>query len=74
MAVVMLARFASLPEAHVARSALEAEGIGVFMPEQGLIAGQGATDVMGGWPLFVIDDELDAASEVLRAVQTDVKG
>ena len=71
MAVVMLARFASLPEAFVVKAALEAEGIGVFMPEQGWVAQQGATDMMGGWPIFVIDDELDAAQAVLLAAQAD---
>ncbi len=70
MAVVMLARFASLPEAFVVKSALEAEGIGVFMPEQGLVAAQGDTGVLGGWPLFVVDDELDEARRVLREAQT----
>ncbi len=72
MAVVMLARFASLPEAFVARSVLEAEGIGAFMPEQGLVAAQGDTGVLGGWPIFVVDDELDAARDVLRAAQIGI--
>lgn len=69
MAVVMLARFSSLPEAVVVRSALEAAGIGAFMPEQGLVAAQGDTGVLGGWPIFVIDDELEAAGAVVRALQ-----
>lgn len=73
MAVVMLARFASLPEAFVVRSALQAEGIGAFMPEQGLVAAQGATDVMGGWPIFVIDEELEAAHAVVRTLQRDAE-
>jgi hypothetical protein len=71
MAVVMLARFASLPEAHIARSVLEAEGIGAFMPEQGWVAAQGDTGVLGGWPIFVIDDEVEAAINVLRAAQIE---
>lgn len=69
MAVVMLARFASLPEAHVVRAALEAEGIGAFMPETGWVAQQGDTGVLGGWPIFVVDDELEAALAVLHAAQ-----
>lgn len=66
MAVVVLAKFASLPEAVVAKSLLEAEGIGVVMPEQGLVAGQLDAGVMGGWRLLVIEEELEAAREVLR--------
>jgi hypothetical protein len=71
MAVVMLARFASLPEAVIVRGMLEAEGIGAFMPEQGWVAQQGATDMMGGWPIFVIDEDVDAARAVLIAAQTN---
>lgn len=66
MAVVVLAKFASLPEAVVARSLLEAEGIGVVMPEQGLIAGQLDAGVMGGWRLLVVEEELAMAQRVLR--------
>lgn len=73
MAVVMLARFSSLPEAVVVRSALQAAGVGAFMPEQGLVAAQGDTGVLGGWPIFVIDDELDAARDVLSAMQRDAE-
>ena len=72
MAVVMLARFASLPEAFVVRAALEAESISAFMPEQGWVAQQGATDMMGGSPIFVIDYELDAARAVLIEAQSSV--
>jgi hypothetical protein len=73
MAVVMLARFASLPEAFVVRSALEAAGIGAFMPEDGLVAAQGFTGVLGGWPIFISDEELEAAHEVLRTLQNDAE-
>jgi hypothetical protein len=69
MAVVVLARFTSLPEAVVARSLLEAEGIGVVMPEQGLLAGQLDAGVMGGWRLLVIDEELEEARKILLAAK-----
>ena len=69
MAVVVIAKFASLPEAMVAKSVLEAEGIGVVMPEQGLIAGQLDAGVMGGWRLLVLDEELEAAKRILREAQ-----
>jgi hypothetical protein len=72
MAVVLLARFASLPEAIVAKSLLEAEGIGVVMPEQGLVAGQLDAGVMGGWRLLVSEEELRAAQEVLRGANTSL--
>ena len=69
MAGVVLAKFSSLPEAIVAKSLLEAEGIGVVMPEQGLVAGQLDAGVMGGWRLLVIDEELEAAQNILRDAQ-----
>lgn len=71
MAVVVLAKFASLPEAVVAKSLLEAEGIGVVMPEQGLVAGQLDAGVMGGWRLLVLDEELAEAQRILREAQVD---
>jgi hypothetical protein len=66
MAVVVLAKFASLPEAIVAKSLLESNGIGVVMPEQGLVAGQLDAGVMGGWRLLVIEEDVAAAREILR--------
>lgn len=71
MAVVVLAKFASLPEAIVAKSLLEAEGVGVVMPEQGLVAGQLDAGVMGGWRLLVIDDELEMARKILLDAKID---
>lgn len=71
MAVVVLAKFSSLPEAIVAKSLLESEGVGVVMPEQGLVAGQLDAGVMGGWRLLVIDDELEMARKVLLDAKID---
>jgi hypothetical protein len=65
MAVVVLAKFSSLPEAVVAKSLLESEGVGVVMPEQGLVAGQLDAGVMGGWRMLVIDEELEMARQIL---------
>ncbi|MDZ4777527.1 MAG: DUF2007 domain-containing protein [Alphaproteobacteria bacterium] len=65
MAVVTLARFASLPEAMAAKGFLEAHGIHVIMPEQGLLLGYLDLGVMGGWRLLVIDDEAEDARELL---------
>jgi hypothetical protein len=72
MAVVVLAKFASLPEAVVAKSLLESAGIGVVMPEQGLVAGQLDAGVMGGWRLLVIDEELEAARKILIEAKLDL--
>ena len=69
MAVVTLARFASLPEAAVAKGLLEAHGIAVIMPEQSLAAGYLDMGVMGGWRLLVIDEEAEAARGILAAAQ-----
>lgn len=71
MAVVVLAKFSSLPEAIVAKSLLESEGVGVVMPEQGLVAGQLDAGVMGGWRLLVIDDELEMARKILLDAKID---
>ncbi len=71
MAVVVLAKFTSLPEAVVAKSLLESEGIGVVMPEQGLVAGQLDAGVMGGWRLLVVEDELEAARKILIDANLD---
>jgi len=73
MAVVTLAKFTSLPEAVVARSLLEAEGISVVMPEQGLMAGQLDAGVLGGWRLLVVDEELEAARAILRDAQIEAQ-
>ena len=72
MGVVVLAKFSSLPEAVVAKSVLEAEGIGVVMPEQGLVAGQLDAGVMGGWRLLVIDEELEAARQILIDAKVEI--
>ncbi|MEQ1819528.1 MAG: DUF2007 domain-containing protein [Terricaulis sp.] len=71
MAVVVLAKFASFPEAMVAKSLLESEGIGVVMPESGLVAGQLDAGVMGGWRLLVIDEELEEARSILRDAKVE---
>ena len=72
MGVVVLAKFSSLPEAVVAKSLLEAEGIGVVMPEQGLVAGQLDAGVMGGLRLLVIDEELEAARQILIDAKVEI--
>ena len=72
MAVVVLAKFTSLPEAMVAKTLLESEGIGVFMPEQGLVAAELDAGVMGGWRLLVIDEDVEAARQVLLDAKMDL--
>ncbi|MEQ1493312.1 MAG: DUF2007 domain-containing protein [Terricaulis sp.] len=71
MAVVVLAKFTSFPEAMVAKSLLEAEGVGVVMPESGLVAGQLDAGVMGGWRLLVIDEELEMARQILKDAKVE---
>lgn len=70
MAVVTLARFASLPEAMAAKGFLEAHDVHVIMPEQGLLAGYLDPGVMGGWRLLVVDDEAEHA----RRLRADMAG
>lgn len=74
MAVVVLAKFTSLPEAIIAKSLLESEGIGVFMPEQGLVAAELDAGVMGGWRLLVIEEELAHAQKVLIDAEVGFEG
>jgi hypothetical protein len=71
VAIVLLARFASLPEAHVVKSVLEAEGIDVLMPEQGLVAGELDMGVMGGWRLMVCEDDIEPARRILEAARDE---
>lgn len=61
MALVLLARFASLPEAMVAKSLLESGGVDVVMPEQGLVAAELDMGVMGGWRLLVLEEDVETA-------------
>lgn len=72
MAVVVLAKFSSLPEAMVAKSLLESEGIGVIMPEQGLVAAELDAGVMGGWRLLVLDEEVEAARQILLEAKSQL--
>lgn len=69
MALILLARFASLPEAMVVRALLEAEGVDAFMPEQGLVAAELDAGVMGGWRLMVDEDDVEAAQRILKDAQ-----
>lgn len=55
----------------VAKSLLEAEGVGVVMPESGLVAGQLDAGVMGGWRLLVIDEELEMARQILKDAKVE---
>lgn len=69
MALILLARFASLPEAMVVRSLLEAEGVDAFMPEQGLVAAELDAGVMGGWRLLVDEEDVEAARNILAGAR-----
>jgi len=55
----------------VAKSLLEAEGVGVVVPESGLVAGQLDAGVMGGWRLLVIDEELEMARQILKDAKVE---
>jgi hypothetical protein len=69
MAITLLARFASLPEAMVVKALLEAEGVDVVMPEQGLVAAELDAGVMGGWRLLVDESDVETARRILKAAQ-----
>lgn len=72
MALVSVARYADLQEARIAASRLDSAGIMSLLPEANL----GSTNfflgqAMGGYRLCVIDEDLQAAREVLTGCRTE---
>jgi hypothetical protein len=68
--LVIIARFASRPEAVVAQSLLRSEGIETLMPEFNVLMAQFDPSMMEhGWRLMVHEDDAEDAREILRDAQ-----
>lgn len=72
MALVSVARYADLQEARIAATRLDSAGIMAIVPEEQMghtnfLLGQ----AMGGYRLCVIDEDLQAAREILTGCRTE---
>lgn len=68
--LVVIANFASRPEAVVAQSLLRSEGIDTLMPEfNALLADYDPSMMEHGWRLMVHEEDADEARAVLREAQ-----
>jgi hypothetical protein len=66
MAFVEIRRFYERNEAFIAKAALESAGLGAMIRDNGYASMYfGAAIATGGYGLFVIDDDIEAAREVL---------
>ncbi len=69
-ALVVVARFASRPEALIAQGLLRSEGIEVFMPDFNVLMAEFDPSFMAsGWRLMVAEHEAARAAAILRDVQ-----
>ena len=70
--LVVIARFASRPEALVAQSLLATEGIETLMPEFNVLLAEFDPSMMEhGWRLMGRSDDLFKAQAILRDAQLD---
>ncbi len=69
-ALVILARFASRPEALIAQSLLSSEGVESFMPDFNVLMAEFDPSMMeSGWRLMVRSEDLLQAEAILRDAQ-----
>jgi hypothetical protein len=70
--LVLIASFASRPEATVAQSLLRSAGIETLMPEfNALLADYDPSMMEHGWRLLARKDDADEARGILREAQTN---
>ncbi len=68
--LVVIARFASRPEALIAQALLRAEGIETFMPDFNVLMAEFDPSFMeSGWRLMAIKEDVAKAQEILSAAQ-----
>lgn len=67
--LVLLAAFASRPEAVVAQSLLRSEGVEVFMPDANILLAEIDPTFTTGWRLLVRADKVESALAILRDAQ-----
>lgn len=65
--LVVVARFASRPEALIAQSLLHSEGVETFMPDFNVLMAEFDPSFMAsGWRLMVTERDASKAAEILR--------
>lgn len=68
--LVVVARFASRPEALIAQSLLRSEGVEALMPEFNVLMAEFDPSFMAsGWRLMVADHDAERAAAILRDAQ-----
>jgi hypothetical protein len=68
--LVVVARFASRPEALIAQSALRWQGVEAFMPDFNVLMAEFDPSFMeSGWRLMVAESDLTQAQAILRNAQ-----
>lgn len=68
--LVVIARFASRPEAVVAQSLLRSEGVETLMPDFNVLMADFDPSMMeSGWRLMAREEEAQLAREILRDAQ-----
>ena len=68
--LVVVARFASRPEALIAQSLLRSEGFEAFMPDFNVLMAEFDPSFMAsGWRLMVSEKDVKAAAAILRDAQ-----
>jgi hypothetical protein len=66
--LVVVARFASRPEALIAQSLLRSEGVEAFMPDMNvLMADFDPSFMQSGWRLMVTEQDAAKAADILSA-------
>lgn len=69
--LVVVARFSSRPEALIAQSLLQSEGVESFMPDFNVLMAEFDPSFMqSGWRLMVTEDDATKAAEILREAQS----
>lgn len=73
-ALVVLARFASRPEALIAQSLLSSEGVDAFMPDFNVLMAEFDPSMMeSGWRLMCRSEDVFKAQAILRDAQADAE-
>lgn len=73
--LVVIARFASRPEALIAQSLLRSEGVDVFMPDFNVLMAEFDPSFMAsGWRLMVAEHDAAKAAGILRDAQLSAPG
>jgi hypothetical protein len=68
--LVIIARFASRPEALIAQSLLRSEGVETLMPDFNVLMAEFDPSMMEhGWRLMARAEDAEAAREILEAAQ-----